>query len=79
MIELGISPRGIYALIQMAKANAILESRTYLIPEDVQAVFSDVCAHRLVLSTQARIEGLTEQRILEEILEKVKPENKVIK
>lgn len=79
MIELGISPREIYALIQMAKANAILESRTYLIPEDVQAVFSDVCAHRLVLSTQARIEGLTEQRILEEILEKVKPENKVIK
>ncbi len=79
MVELGISPRGIYALIQMAKANAILESRSYLIPEDVQNVFVDVCAHRLLLSTQARIEGLTEEKILEEILMNVKPENKVIK
>ena len=46
--ELGVSPRGVLALVQMAKAHAVLEDRIYVIPEDVQDVFLDVCAHRLL-------------------------------
>ena len=46
LVELGISPRGILALMQMAKARAVLEERRYVTPEDVQEVFVDVCAHR---------------------------------
>lgn len=74
LVELGISPRGVYALTQMAKAHAVLEARSYVVPEDVQDIFLDVCAHRLVLRPQARVEGVTETGILSEILAKVRPE-----
>lgn len=73
LAELGISPRGILALTQMSKAHAVLEERSYVIPEDVQDVFTDVCAHRLILRPQARVEGVTEKELLLDILERVKP------
>ena len=73
LVELGVSPRGVLALTQMAKARAILRERTYVTPEDVQYVFVDVCAHRLVLRPQARIEGVSEKDILNQILNEVKP------
>ena len=73
LVELGISPRGVSALVKMARANAILRKRNYVVPEDVQNVFLDVCAHRLVLRPQARIEGMTAQVILQDILKKIKP------
>ena len=77
LVELGISPRGVYALTQMAKAHAVLESRSYVIPEDVQDIFIDVCAHRLVLRPQARVEGVTEQELLRRILVKIRPSMQV--
>lgn len=73
MISLGISPRGVTALVKMSKANAVLRERNYVIPEDVQAVFADVCAHRLVLRPQAKVEGITARDILREIEKQVKP------
>ena len=73
LVELGVSPRGVLALTQMAKARAILRERTYVTPEDVQYVFVDVCTHRLVLRPQARIEGVSEKDILNQILDEVKP------
>ena len=73
LVELGISPRGIAALVRMARAHAILEERNYVIPEDVQAVFLDVCAHRLVLRPQARVDGVTARDLLLQILQSVRP------
>ncbi len=73
MVSLGISPRGVTALVKMAKANAVLRERNYVIPEDVQAVFIDVCAHRLVLRPQAKVEGTTARDILLEIQGQIKP------
>ena len=72
-VELGISPRGVQALTRMAKANAVLEKRSYVIPEDVQDVFCDTCAHRLILKPQERINGISERMILQKILMEVKP------
>ena len=72
-VELGVSPRGILALIRMAKACAVLHDRNYVVPSDIQYVFSDVCSHRLVLKSQAKIEGITGKEILEEILSDIKP------
>lgn len=43
----GVSPRGALALLQAARAWAFLEGRSHVIPEDVQAVFGPVTAHRL--------------------------------
>ena len=73
LVELGISPRGVWALTKMAKAWAILKDRSYVIPEDVQEVFTDVCAHRLILKPQARLEGISEKEILQDILKETKP------
>lgn len=70
-IEVGISPRGVGALAQMAKAHALCQGRDFVIPEDVSEVFYDVCAHRLILSTRARRENITAQHILEEILSQI--------
>ena len=70
-VELGISPRGVGALAEMAKAFALCEGRTYVVPEDVLAIFPDVCAHRLILNTKARSENVTAYEILEEIAQQV--------
>ena len=73
LVELGISPRGVNALVKMSRANAILRGRNYVIPEDVQNVFSDVCTHRLVLKPQAQVEGVNAREILDAIQSRIKP------
>ena len=72
MVELGVSPRGVTALAQLARARAVLKERDYVIPEDVQAVFKDVCAHRLVMKAQAKIEGITAEDILDRVMKNIK-------
>ena len=48
-VEVGISPRGALFLDRTAKASAFLDGRDYVTGNDVQAVFRDVCAHRVLL------------------------------
>lgn len=71
MVELGVSPRGVQALTQLVRARAVLKERDYVIPEDVQAVFIDVCAHRLVMKPQAKIEGVSAVDVLNDILKQI--------
>ena len=73
LVELGISPRGVSARVKMARAGAVLRERNYVVPEDVQSVFFDVCAHRLILRPQAQVDGITVRDILAEILQQIKP------
>ncbi len=73
LVELGISPRGVSALVKMARAGTVLRERNYVVPEDVQSVFFDVCAHRLILRPQAQVDGITVRDILAEILQQIKP------
>ena len=61
------------ALVKMARAGAVLRERNYVVPEDVQSVFFDVCAHRLILRPQAQVDGITARDILAEILQQIKP------
>ena len=70
-IQLGVSPRGALAVSKMARACAMVRGRDYVIPEDVQAVFADVCAHRILLSQKARTERKTAQDVLAQILKDV--------
>ena len=74
LVKLGISPRGISALVKMARANAILKERNYVIPEDIQRVFGDGCAHRLVLCPQARVDHVSARQLLGDILQQIKPD-----
>lgn len=68
LVELGVSPRGIIALTRMSRACALIRERDYVVPEDVREVFHAVCAHRLVLRPQARIESISADDILDEVL-----------
>lgn len=71
LIDLGISPRGALAVSRMARACAYMKGRDYVIPEDVQSVFPDVCAHRILLSQNARNARLNAKDIIKTILDSV--------
>lgn len=72
MIRLGVSPRGALAVSRMAKAHAYLKGRDYVIPEDVQRIFVDVCAHRIILNPKAKIADLSAGDILKQVLKSTK-------
>lgn len=72
LVQLGISPRGALAVCRMAKAYAYLQGRDFVIPEDVETIFGDVCAHRLVLGTKARMMEEKPETVIEAILQSVK-------
>lgn len=72
MIRLGVSPRGALAVSRMAKAHAYVKGRDYVIPEDVQNIFSDVCAHRILLNPKAKIADLTAEDVLRDVLKRTK-------
>ena len=67
-IRLGLSPRGALALADMAKADAYIKGQDFVAPENIQHVFKDVCAHRLVLQPKAQLTGTTKEMILDEII-----------
>ncbi len=67
LVQLGLSPRGALALSRMARANAFMLGRDYVVPEDVTAVLPDVCAHRLILHPRTRLAEVSAEDILGEI------------
>ena len=67
-VRLGLSPRGALALADMAKADAYIKGQDFVAPENIQNVFKDVCAHRLVLQPKAQLTGVTKENILDEII-----------
>ncbi len=71
LITLGVSPRGTLAFMDMSKARAFVQGRTFVLPEDVQAVSKAVLAHRLLLNGKARMSHITETDVVEEIVGKV--------
>ena len=67
----GASPRASVALASMARAVAWVQGRDYVIPADVQFIFADTVAHRLLLTRQAEQDQKTTQDICAAILRKV--------
>ena len=72
LLALGVSPRGALSVSRMARARAFFDGRDYVIPEDVQAVFAGVCAHRVLLSQKAKLEKTDERAVMEELLRTVR-------
>ncbi len=70
-IARGASPRATLAVTAMAKAMARLHGRDYVLPDDVQEVFTTTIAHRLILSTKAEARNMTVEMVLAEILKQV--------
>ena len=69
-LYLGASPRAGIAILRVAKARALADSRSYLEPDDIKAVAVAVLAHRLILAPEARSTGLTGEQIIRETLDK---------
>lgn len=69
--ELGASPRAALALFRAARALAVISGRDYVLPDDVKRLAPVVLAHRLILSTQARLRGRDVEALLAEVIERV--------
>lgn len=70
-ISYGASPRATISLDRCARANAWLEGRDYVIPEDIHTIAHDVLRHRLVLSFEAEAEGITADDLITELLKNI--------
>jgi len=71
-ISYGASPRASISLHIAAKAEALMNGRDYVIPEDVQKVVYPVLRHRIIVNYEAEAEDVTTDQIIEYILNKVK-------
>ncbi len=65
---LGASPRASLALLMTSKANALLEGREFVIPEDIKYMAPFVLNHRIILSPESEMEGITSFKVIEEII-----------
>ena len=68
---LGASPRASLALIQAARARALITGRAYVLPDDVKTLAVPVLAHRLVLTPEAEMEGTASETVIRQALEQV--------
>ena len=69
-IRMGASPRGTLALLRIARAYALVQGRSYVIPEDVKALAVPVLAHRLILSGGV-MGGQSAQNLIRELLDRI--------
>jgi len=70
-IEFGASPRASIWLIKTAKANAMINGRGYVIPEDIKEVAHDVLRHRLILTFEAEADEINADKVIDIILDKI--------
>lgn len=70
-VFLGASPRASVALMQASKAYALLQGRDFVTPDDVAHVAPCVLQHRIILTAEAEMEGVTPQKAVKRLIEKV--------
>ncbi|MGH9111663.1 MAG: AAA family ATPase [Acidimicrobiales bacterium] len=70
-LALGVSPRATLALLRVAKARAAAHGRGYVIPDDVKALSTPVLAHRLIVTPEAQLQGISPADALAEVLRAV--------
>ncbi|WP_406824912.1 AAA family ATPase [Pedobacter sp. KACC 23697] len=70
-LYLGASPRASLAIVHSAKAFAAIQGRDFITPDDIIAVASPVLAHRVLLSPEKEMEGLTTSDIIHQIIKKL--------
>lgn len=72
LLSIGVSPRGSLALMRLSQAHALIKGRTYVIPEDVKENVMLCFPHRVKLSAQGRMKGVTDRDVIQSILQYVK-------
>tara|TARA_R110000737_G_scaffold353330_1_gene404256 strand:- start:6634 stop:7113 length:480 start_codon:yes stop_codon:yes gene_type:complete len=74
-IQFGASPRASINLNLAAKANAFMQGRDYVLPEDIKEIAEDVLNHRIILNYEAEADGVSTRDLINKILDKI-PLNK---
>lgn len=74
-ISLGASPRAIVQLLQVARANAALDGRNFVTPDDVKRLAKASLSHRIILDRSATLKGLVHgtDTVVDQVLDVVKP------
>ena len=70
-ISFGASPRASINLSLAGKANAFMNNRDYVTPDDIKEVANDVLNHRIILNFEAEVDGINSTEVIKQILEKV--------
>jgi MoxR-like ATPase len=70
-VRVGVSPRGVIALTRAAGAYALINGRGYVLPEDLKTLIGPVFAHRVLLSPDAQLRGVTAAEILDDAIRAV--------
>jgi MoxR-like ATPase len=70
-LALGMSPRATLALQRAAKARAAVSRRGYVVPDDIKALAEPVLAHRLLVTPEAQLQGISAAAALDEVLRAV--------
>lgn len=70
-IVMGASPRAAEYMLYAAKAYALLQGTDYVIPDYIKVIAPKVLSHRIILSTEADIEGVSTEKIIDDILQSV--------
>jgi MoxR-like ATPase len=70
-VRVGVSPRGVIALTRAACAYALINARGYVLPEDLKALVGPVFAHRVLLSPDAQLRGVTAAEVLDDAVRSV--------
>ena len=71
LVRLGASPRASIALTRIGQANALMQGRDYVIPEDVKAFTHEVLRHRILLTFEALADGVTSDQVVDSIVQAV--------
>jgi MoxR-like ATPase len=67
-VDVGVSPRGVQRLFEASRAKATLEGRDYVVPDDIKGVVESVFTHRLVLTADAELQGVTPVDVIRDAL-----------
>lgn len=70
-LYLGASPRASLALMHASKALAALRGKDFIVPEDIQELAFPVLRHRIILSPEKEMEGLTNDEVIRQIIRKI--------
>ncbi len=70
-LAIGMSPRATLALQRAARARAVTAGRNYIVPDDIKAMAPHVLAHRLVLTPEAHVQGVSTAEVIDEVIRHV--------
>jgi MoxR-like ATPase len=70
-VSVGVSPRGTQRLFEATRAQAVLQGREYVTPDDIKTIAPSVLAHRLVLTPDAQVNDVAKADVVADVLSQV--------